>query len=90
MPLSKPVLATVAVFSVLQHYNDFMNPLIYLNRMELWTLALAIQTYNRQYVAQWEWIFAVGTIMLAPMVLLFIVARRYFVQGIVMTGFGGQ
>ncbi|MGQ9595715.1 MAG: carbohydrate ABC transporter permease, partial [Anaerolineae bacterium] len=56
MPLSKPVLATVAVFSVIQHYNDYMNPLIYLNKMELWTLALAIRTYNSQYVANWEWI----------------------------------
>ena len=90
MPLSKPVLATVAVFSVLQHYNDFMNPLIYLTSMDNWTLALAIRTYNSQYVANWEWIFAVGTIMLFPMVVLFIVAQRYFVQGITMTGFGGQ
>jgi len=90
MPLSKPVLATVAVFSVIQHYNDFMNPLIFLNSMDLWTLALAIRTYNSQYVANWEWIFAVGTMMLAPMMFLFIVAQRYFVRGIAMTGFGGQ
>ncbi|MGC8837305.1 MAG: carbohydrate ABC transporter permease [Anaerolineae bacterium] len=90
MPLSKPVLATVTVFSLIQHYNDYMNPLIYLNKMELWTLALAIRTYNSQYVANWEWIFAVGTMMLIPMLILFIVAQRYFVQGITLTGFGGQ
>lgn len=90
MPLSKPVLATVAVFSVLQHYNDFMNPLIYLSSMEKWTIALGIRTYNSQYVANWEWVFAVSTLMLIPMVTLFVVAQRYFVQGITMTGFGGQ
>jgi len=90
LPLSKPVLATVAVFSVLQHYNDFMNALIYLNSMEKWTLALAIQNYNSQYVSQWEWIFAVATMMFLPMLILFIFAQRYFVQGITMTGFGGQ
>jgi len=90
MPLSKPVLATVAVFSALQHYNDFMGPLIYLNRMDTWTMALAVRSYNSQYAAQWEMIFAVSTMMLIPMVLLFIVAQRYFVRGITMTGFGGQ
>jgi ABC-type glycerol-3-phosphate transport system permease component len=90
MPLSKPVLATVAVFSALQHYNDFMGPLIYLNRMDTWTMALAIRSYNSQYAAQWEMIFAVSTMMLIPMVILFIIAQRYFVRGITMTGFGGQ
>ncbi|MGQ9583934.1 MAG: carbohydrate ABC transporter permease [Anaerolineae bacterium] len=90
LPLSKPVLATVAVFSLLQHYNDFMSPLIYLNSMDKWTLALAIRTYNSQYVANWEWVFAVSTMMLVPMVVLFVLAQRYFVQGITMTGFGGQ
>lgn len=90
MPLSKPVLATVAVFSALQHYNDFMGPLIYLNRMDTWTMALAVRSYNSNYAAQWEMIFAVSTMMLVPMVILFIVAQRYFVRGITMTGFGGQ
>ncbi|NLE76590.1 MAG: carbohydrate ABC transporter permease [Chloroflexi bacterium] len=90
MPLSTPVLATVAVFSVLQHYNDFMSALIFLNSMEKWTLALAIMNYNSQYTSQWDWIFAVATMMFAPMLLLFIFAQRYFVKGITMTGFGGQ
>jgi len=90
MPLSKPVVATVAVFSVLQHYNDFMGPLIYLNKMALWTMALAVRSYNSQYTAQWELIFAISTMMMIPMVLLFIAAQRYFVQGITMTGFGGR
>lgn len=90
VPLSKPVLATVTVFSFMQHYNDFMGPLIYINSMEKWTLALAVRSYNSGMTSQWEHIFAVSTMMTAPMVLLFIVAQRYFVQGITMTGFGGQ
>jgi ABC-type glycerol-3-phosphate transport system permease component len=90
MPLSKPVLATVAIFSALQHYNDFLGPLIYLNRMDTWTMALAVRSYNSNYAAQWEMIFAVSTMMLIPMVILFIVAQRYFVRGITLTGFGGQ
>lgn len=90
LPLSKPVIATVAVFALLQHYNDFMNPLIYINSMDKWPLALGIRAYNDSYVKNWEVVFAASTVMLAPMVAIFIMAQRYFVQGIAMTGFGGR
>lgn len=90
LPLSKPVIATVAVFALLQHYNDFMNPLIYINSMDKWPLALGIRAYNDSYAKNWEVVFAASTVMLTPMVVIFIVAQRYFVQGIAMTGFGGR
>ena len=90
LPLSKPVIATVAVFALLQHYNDFMNPLIYINSMDKWPLALGIRAYNDSYTKNWEVVFAASTVMLTPMVAIFIVAQRYFVQGIAMTGFGGR
>jgi len=92
LPLSKPVLATVAVFATLQHYTDFMNPLIYVSSMDNWTLALGIAGLNadESFRASWELVFAAGTFMTLPMILLFIFAQRYFVQGITMTGFGGR
>lgn len=90
LPLSKPVLATVAVFALLQHYNDYLNPLIYIRSRELWTMALGLAAYNDAYVANWEIVFAASTVMVAPMVLIFLFAQRYFVQGIAMTGFGGR
>ncbi len=90
LPLSKPVIATVAVFALLQHYNSFMEPLIYINSMDKWTLALGIQALNNSNAANWELVFAAATIMLIPVVALFVVAQRYFVQGIAMTGFGGR
>ncbi len=90
LPLSKPVLATIAVFALLQHYNDFMGPLIYLNSMDNWTLALGVRGLNSSYAANWELVFAASTMMLAPVFLLFIFAQRFFVQGIAMTGFGGR
>jgi ABC-type glycerol-3-phosphate transport system permease component len=90
LPLSKPVLATVAVFALLQHYTDFLQPLIYLNRMQNWTLALGINAFNESYTARWELIFAAGTVMVIPMIIVFIFAQRYFVEGIAMTGFGGR
>ncbi|HMQ34811.1 MAG TPA: carbohydrate ABC transporter permease [Chloroflexaceae bacterium] len=90
LPLSVPVLATVAVFAIIQHYNDFLNPLIYINSQSLWTLSLALRAYNDTNVSNWELVFAAATFMLFPMVLLFIFAQRYFVQGIATTGFGGR
>jgi|YNPNPStandDraft_1061719.scaffolds.fasta_scaffold33071_2 multiple sugar transport system permease protein len=90
LPLCKPVIATVAVFALLQHYNSFLEPLIYLNSMDKWTLALGIRSINDSNAANWELVFAAGTVMVAPIVALFLVAQRYFVQGIAMTGFGGR
>jgi len=90
LPLSKPVIATIAVFAMLQHYNDFMAPLIYLNSMDNWTMALGLRGLNSSYAANWELVFAASTMMLAPVFLLFVFAQRFFVQGIAMTGFGGR
>jgi len=92
LPLSKPVIATVAVFAMLQHYTDFLNPLIYINSLENWTLALGIAGLNADeaFKSSWELVFAAGTLMTVPVVILFIFAQRYFVQGITMSGFGGR
>jgi len=92
LPLSKPVIATVTVFAMLQHYTDFMNPLIYVSSLENWTLALGIAGLNadESFKASWELVFAAGTFMTIPVIILFIFAQRYFVQGITMTGFGGR
>jgi len=90
IPLSKPVIASIAVFSLLQHYNSFIEPLIFLRSMDNWTMALGIRALNDTNVQNWELVFAAGTMMVAPVLVLFIFAQRYFVQGIALTGFGGR
>jgi ABC-type glycerol-3-phosphate transport system permease component len=90
LPLSKPVLATVAVFSMIQHYNEFLTPLIYLNNMDNWVMALGVRALNNSTTANWEIVFAASTLMLIPVLIVFVLAQRYFVQGIAMTGFGGR
>ena len=92
LPLSKPVIATVAVFALLQHYNDYLNPLIFVNSMQNWTLPLGIAALNadESFRATWEMLFAASTVMVMPVIILFVFAQRYFVQGIAMTGFGGR
>jgi multiple sugar transport system permease protein len=89
LPLSKPVIATITVFALLQHYNSFMEPLIYLSEMSKWTLAVGIRAFNSTYTSEWELIFAASTFMVAPMVVLYVFAQRYFVRGIAMTGLKG-
>lgn len=91
LPLSKPVIATVAVFQFLQTYNDFLEPLIYIRSRTDWTLALGLRALNDvQQTGQWELLFAASTAVLIPILLIFIFAQRYFVQGIATTGFGGR
>lgn len=90
LPLSKPVLATVAVFALIQHYNEFLTPLIYLNKIQNWVMSLGVRALNDTNVANWELVFAASTLMLIPVLLLFVIAQRYFVQGIALTGFGGR
>ena len=91
LPLSTPVLATVAVFALLQHYTDYMNPLIYLNSMDKWTLAVGIGSLNanESFGSSWELVFTAGSVMTLPILLIYIFAQRYFVKGIAMTGLKG-
>lgn len=91
LPLSKPVIATVAVFAFLASYNDFLQPLIYINGRQNWTLALGLRALNDvQMTGNWQLLFAASTAVLIPILIVFIFAQRYFVQGIATTGFGGR
>lgn len=91
VPLSRPVIATVAVFAFLQAYNDFLQPLIYLNGQDNWTLALGLRSLSdAQQTGRWDLLFAAATVILMPILVVFIFAQRYFVQGIATTGFGGR
>ena len=87
LPLSKPVLATAALFHFLYAWNDFMGPLLFLTRKEDYTLALALQTFQSQHGGvRWHYLMAASAVTIAPIVLLFMVAQRTFIQGIATTG----
>ena len=81
MPLSKPVLVTVAVFSFVAHWNDFMNPLIYLNSVNNRTLALGLATFTDVWGVDIVSLMAASTAVLLPVLIIFFIAQRYFVQG---------
>lgn len=88
-PLSKPAIATQAIFGFLGGYNDYMGPLIYLNSPEKFTIQLKLATFNGAYSSQWTLIMAGSVLALIPTLLLFFFAQKYFVEGIVMTGLKG-
>jgi ABC-type glycerol-3-phosphate transport system permease component len=89
LPLSKPALATVAIFSFMAHWNDFVGPLIYLRSPRNYTLALGLQTFQGLYSTDFHYLMAASIVVVAPVILLFFLAQRYFVQGIVLTGMKG-
>ncbi len=90
LPLTKPALATVAVFAFIGNWNNFLGPLIYLRDPEKQTLALALQRFQgTQGNVQYNYMMAVAVISLIPIIVLFFIAQRFFVQGIVMSGIKG-
>ncbi len=91
MPLSYPVLATVVVFTFVGTYNDFFTPLIYLTDESKRTIAVALSYFqgSPRIGPQMHLLMAAVTISIVPPLILFIIAQRYFVRGIVMTGIKG-
>jgi multiple sugar transport system permease protein len=90
LPLAKPALATVIVFQVLWRWNDFMGPMIYLDQMENYTIALALRTFQNVRSQRVNYLMALSSIQIAPVMILYFVAQNYFIQGITLTGMGGR
>ena len=89
VPLSKPALATVAVFSFMAHWNDFMGPLIYIQTMENKTLALGLASFKTLHGTEYHLLMAASIAVLLPVLIIFFSAQKYFVKGIVMSGIKG-
>jgi len=89
LPLSKPALATVAIFSFMGHWNDFMGPLIYIQSMENKTLALGLNSFKSLHGTEYHLLMAASIAVLLPVLAIFFSAQKYFVQGIVLSGIKG-
>lgn len=86
MPLLKPCLAVIAIFSFMGTWNDFMGPLIYLTTPDKVTLALGLQFFQGHYGVTLHYLMAISLVVMAPCLLLFLCAQRVFISGITMTG----
>jgi len=89
LPLSKPALATLAIFTFMGTWNDFLGPLIYLNNDDLFTLALGLRSFQMQHGTRWNVMMAASIIVMLPTIVLFFTCQRYFIEGITLTGVKG-
>ncbi|SCP97632.1 carbohydrate ABC transporter permease [Anaerobium acetethylicum] len=89
LPLGKPAMATLVIFTFVNVWNDFMGPLIFLNSTELKTIQLGIRMFISQFGAEYAWIMAASVCALVPVVLLFLFFQRFFVEGIAASGIKG-
>ena len=86
LPLIKPALIVVGLFTFLNVWNDFLNPLIYLNEEKKYTLALGLMQFQGTYNTDWNLLMAGATIVVIPPVIVFIFGQKYFIEGVTMTG----
>jgi multiple sugar transport system permease protein len=86
LPLSKPALATFAVFLFIWTWSDFLGPLIYLSTDSKFTLPVGLALLNDQYNSDWERLMAGNVVGLIPLVVVYAAAQRYIVQGVALTG----
>jgi multiple sugar transport system permease protein len=90
MPLVKPALVTLGIFTMLSSWNSFLGPLIYLNTPEKFTVPLVINYFSSVIGGtDWSVMMAAITTALAPMIVLYLLFQRYFIQGIARTGIKG-
>ena len=89
LPLTKPALIVVGLFSFMHYWNDFLGPLVYLNDDRMFTLSLGLTMFKGMYNAQWHLMMAASTVVIAPVLLVFFIGQRYFIEGIALTGMKG-
>jgi multiple sugar transport system permease protein len=90
LPLSGPALATLAIFTFLGQWNNFLWPLVITNSEKMRTLPVGLAAFQSQYSIQWNLLMAGSVIAVLPILLIYIVGQKWFVRGITLTGMGGR
>ncbi len=86
LPLALPAMATVAIFTFQASWNDFLAPLIYLQKPDLYTVTLGLQFFRSTYTTNWALLMAASLVTVLPVVVVFFMAQRYFIEGITLSG----
>jgi multiple sugar transport system permease protein len=89
VPMARPALAAVVVFTFLNTWNDFMGPLLYLNDSGMYTLALGLKSLLSGYNSYWHILMSAATMVVAPLILIFFFAQKSFIEGLTMGGIKG-
>ncbi|MGP3918412.1 carbohydrate ABC transporter permease [Nonomuraea sp. 10N515B] len=89
LPLSKPALASLALLTFVNTWNDYMGPFIYLTDNELWTVQLGLRSFVGQYDADYAMMMTGAVLSVLPILVIFLVGQRYFIRGIATSGLKG-
>jgi len=89
LPLSKPVLATLTIFTFVFVWNDFMGPRLYLISQDLWTVQIGMRMFIGQHASEFGLIMAIATVSILPILVVFLALQKFFVQGIATSGLKG-
>lgn len=89
LPLSKAALATVAIFSFEGAWNDYIGPVLYLNKSKLYTLQVGLALFKSTSDVQWQHLMAASIVVMLPVIILFSAFQRYFVEGAAISGIKG-
>jgi ABC-type glycerol-3-phosphate transport system permease component len=89
VPLIKPAILVVAIFQFLASWNDFQGPLIYLSEVSQFPLILGLNSFRTRFGVEWHLMMAASLLTTLPIIVLFFVAQRYFIEGVTLTGLKG-
>lgn len=89
LPLSVPALASLTLLTFVNTWNDYLGPLIYLRSPDLWTIQLGLRTFISQYNAEYALIMTGSVLSVLPIVIVFLLGQRYFIEGIATSGLKG-
>ncbi|NUO57366.1 MAG: carbohydrate ABC transporter permease [Hamadaea sp.] len=89
LPLSKPALASLGLLTFVNTWNDYMGPFIYLTSNDLWTIQLGLRSFVGQFDADYAMMMTGSVLSVLPILLIFLVGQRYFIQGIATSGMKG-
>lgn len=90
LPLSGPVIATLAIFNFQGAWNDFLWPLVITNSTEMRTIPVGLAAFQGQYSTAWNLLMAGSVVALLPVLIIYIVGQNWFVRGITLSGLGGR
>jgi multiple sugar transport system permease protein len=89
LPLSVPALASLTLLTLVTTWNDYLGPLLYLRSHHLWTIQIGLKSFISQYNAEYALIMTGSVLSVVPIVVIFLIGQRYFIEGIATTGLKG-
>ncbi len=89
LPLIRPAITTVGVFTFLGNWSDFLGPLIYINRAKDYTLTLGLYAFVNEHSVDWHLMMAASMVFVIPVIIIFFFAQKQFIEGITLTGIKG-